>query len=375
MKRSMLVAVVVGCVASATLAQDASVLSGRDDVPFARALVVHGYPDLALRLLDVVEARAATDSGERPSIELLRLDVAQDSASRIPEPMRRKEALTSVLARRVEFIARWPGTWDAEDCERACDDLFASIGESVAAAIRLEKVDAALAVLRSEGDAIYSRIESVQRKRIAEMRASPSEDDSPLLVAIYNLARTLHLHALIHPPRSERRIGLCNDALAVLGDFSFEGEATLALLYINVETGNCLAEVGKPAEALRSFDQVIQVRESWGDKVKGVWPVTDREYVDLVCEATYRKVLVLGEQKRTSDVLDVARDWFASMPGPWNAPSSIALARELAHAQVATGDLDGALRTARKLIDIDPEGDGAAWGREIVVEIGRGTFK
>ena len=67
-----------------------------------------------------------------------------------------------------------------------------------------------------------------------------------------------------------------------------------------------------------------------------------------------------------ADAVKTGKDWFASMNRPFAPSSAGFLARELAEAQLATGDVQGAVATAQSMIREDPEGWGAFAGRELL---------
>jgi hypothetical protein len=69
---------------------------------------------------------------------------------------------------------------------------------------------------------------------------------------------------------------------------------------------------------------------------------------------------------RLDDAVRVGRAWFTSMPRPFSAMYAKSLARELATAQLATGDAKGAVATAESMIREDPDGVGGWWGRELL---------
>lgn len=364
------------------------VLNKKDDIEFAKSLVANGYPDLAERLLGVVEKTGGAASGAEAKavIELIKLDIAQEAALKIEDPVKRKDELVKVLAAKEKFIETYKGTQASEDCRNGLPDLYGTIGETIANAIKKLKDEKQLEALRSEGDAIFLRAEAASKQRIEELKAIPDRDDEAefkLQAAYYNYARTLYLHSLIFSPGSGKRIELCNAALTEYGEFELNYTETLLNIYASIDTGLCLKEIGKPAEAVASIDQAISVRESWGEKQKVVgpdnkpklvWPVGDRSIVDIVCYGMLQKMLILKEMKKQADVIAVGQDYFDSTQEPWDSPSSMAVAREVADAQYATGDAKGSIETGKEMIKVDPAGLGGVWGREVVDRAGGGTY-
>jgi tetratricopeptide (TPR) repeat protein len=363
------------------------VLNKKDDIDFAKALVANGYPDLAERLLVVVEKTGATTGPEAKAIiDLIKLDVAQDLAMKIEDLVKRKDELVKVLTAKEKFIETYKGTQASEDCRNGLPDLYGTIGETITSAIKKLKDEKVLEALRSEGDGLFLRAEAASKQRIEELKGIQDKDDETefkLQSAYYNYARTLYLHSLLFSPGSGKRIELCNAALTEFGEFELNYTETLLNIYASIDTGLCLKEIGKPSEAIASIDQAIAVRESWGEKQKVVgpdnkpkmvWPLTDRSIVDIVCYGMLQKMLILKEMKKTAEVIAVGQDFFDSTPEPWESPSSMVVAREVADAQFAAGDVKASIDTGKEMIKIDPAGIGAAWGREIVDRAGGGTY-
>lgn len=364
------------------------VLNKKDDIDFAKALVANGYPDLAERLLGVVEKTggAATGPEAKAIIDLIKLDVAQELAMKLDDLVKRKDELVKVLTAKEKFIETYKGTQASEDCRNGLPDLYGTIGETITQAIKKLKDEKVLEALRSEGDGLFLRAEAASKQRIEELKAIDPKDDDiefKLMSARYNYARTLYFHSLLFSPGSGKRIELCNSALYEYGEFDLEYTDTIFNIYAAIDVGLCLKEIGKPAEGVASIDQAIQVRESWGEKVKVtgpdnkpklVWPIGARDVVDIVCYGMLQKMLILKEMKKPADVIAVGQDFFDSTPEPWESPQSMAVAREVADAQFASGDVKGSIETGKGMIKIDPAGIGAAWGREIVDRAGGGTY-
>lgn len=388
MNRRLIAAALLVALPAFAMAQDERVLNKKDDIDFAKALVANGYPDLAERLLGVVEKTGGASSGPEAKavIDLIKLDVAQDAASKQEDLIRRKDELVKVLTAKEKFIETYKGAQAAEDCRNGLPDLYGTIGETITNAIKKTKDEKVLESLRSEGDGIFLRAEAAGKTRIEELKAQPDKDEEAefkLQSAYYNYARTLYLHSLLFSPGSGKRTELCNAALTEYGEFELNYTETLLNIYASIDTGLCLKEIGKPAEAIASIDQAIAVRQSWGDKQKVtgpdnkprmVWPMNDRSIVDIVCYGMLQKMLVLKDMKKTAEVVAVGEDYFDSTPDPWDAPQSMVVAREVADAKYAAGDVKGSIDMGKEMIKIDPAGIGAAWGREIVDRAGGGTY-
>lgn len=378
MKRRLLTAGLVLAMPAFALAQDEKVLSGnaKDDLLFADALVENGYPDLAERFLTVVEKKGAGGAEAAASIRKIRLNVAQELASKLDDMVKRKEALVKVLGEKVKFISEAKGTLAAEDVRNMLPDLYNLIGETLAAAIKKEKDPDVLEALRKEADAIFQAAEQSMRERVTELKAidpRSEDDETRLQAAEYNVARTIYFHAQVFPVGSAKRADLCNAAIKEYQEYDLNYNDSLFNFYGYIDTGLCYKELGKPDDAVSMFDSAIKVREYYGEQEKGVYPIP-REIVDLVCYAMLQKMVLFREQKQAAKIIPVGKEFFATTPEPWASQQSMAVAKEMAEAQLATGDLKGAAETAKTMIDVDPNGYGGQLGRDIRDRSGEGSF-
>ena len=379
MKLRLLTAGIVLAMPLAALAQDKSVLNDRDDIDFAKALVANGYPDLAERLLNVVEKSGKQGGQAKSQIAALKLDVAQDAASKIEDLIKRKDALVKVLADKEKFLEEFKGTDAAEDVRNALPDLYDLIGQTIVAALKKEKDEKVLDALRAEGDAIFLKAEQVMKQRIVDLKgiADPTEaDTNKLQSARFNYPQTMYYHALLFPAASAKRIDLCKGAMAELDEFLLDYESNdnpaFLVFYANILYGQCLKEIGVPDEAIKMFEKTIGLRESWGPKTdKGFWPIPPgfRDIVDIVCYGLLQKTLVLRDQKKFDEVVKLGKEYFASIAKPFGAPSSMNLANELCEAQIALGD-KGAPDTAKMMIKEDENGLGGFLGRALLEKMG-----
>jgi tetratricopeptide (TPR) repeat protein len=350
------------------------VLSGKDDIEFATALREAGYPDLAQRLLEVVKKRPGAGKDADAAIKGLELDVAQDEARRIDDVVRRKDALVKVLRDKQKFVEEFKSTRAGEDVRNMLPDLYGVIGETFAAAIKREKDERALESLRAEGESLFAQGEEAGQKRVEEMASLPdkTEDDRmKWMAASYNACRLIYLHALLYSPGSGKRQELADKAIKAYDEFDLEfggEESSLIPYFAMIDVGICQKELGKTKDALQSFDRAIAIR---GEPSKaGVYEL-DRDIQDIVCYAMLQKMLALKEQKEFAKVAETGRDYLKTMKKPFDSGQAMSVAKELADAQIASGDAKGALGTAEMMIKEDPAGIGNAWGKDIQERLGK----
>jgi tetratricopeptide (TPR) repeat protein len=389
--RRILSAALVVSLPAFAMAQDASVLNKKDDADFAKALVAKGYPDLAERLLAVIEKNGGGDA-TKGIAELIRLDIAQDVASKIDDPVKRKDALLKVLADKQKFIDGNRGSPGARDCANGLPDLYGMIGETIAAAIRKEKDEKVLDQLREQGSNVFQKAEEAAKARMADAKAPYAEAPDNLELenvyagAYYNYCRTLYLHTLLYTPGSGKRKELAEIALKEYGEFELTFTETIFNIYASIDTGLILKDLNQDKDALDALDMAIRVRENFGEKVKEaaaakpggkprmVWPISP-DVADIVAYGILQKMLVLKEMKKTDDMIAVAEDYDATMPAPWEPQSCINIYRELAEAKLAAGDTKACIDIADQMLQVDPNGFGGLVGRELKDRAGGGTFK
>ncbi len=366
--------------ATRAFAQDEKVL-GRDDVDFAQALADNHYPDLAKRLLAVLaKTGKSTDKGAIGAIDL---NIAQDEAMKIEDLAARKAALTDVLAKKEKFVEDNKGSPSGEDMRNTLPDLYSLLGETFTALIKKETDERKIEALRSEGDGIFVKAEGAIQTRIDALKAlnptQDSDDYARLRAARYNQPHLRYFHALLYAPGSAKRKELCDQAEKEYEEFDLDfytDDAPMIVYYAYVDVGLCLKELEKNKEAIASFDKVIQLRGSYGEidpKTKAYpIPPAARDLLDIVCYATYQKILLLKDAKNLAEVVKVGKDYFTTIPDPFGSSSSMLLAKELAEAQLALGDSKGAVETGKGMKAKDPAGIGAIWGQDLAERAGGG---
>lgn len=383
MNRRVLTAALVVALPAYAAAQDASVLNKKDDIEFAKALVEKGYPDLAERLLAVIEKQGGSGAEAKATGELIRLDVAQDAALKLDDLVKRIEALDKVLSDKIKFADANKGTASAEDCRNRLPDLYGALIESINSAIRKEKDDKALDKLREKGEKLCTQAEEAAKAREAEAKANwekdPENEDAKFAyeAASYNACRTLYLHTQLYTLGSGKRNETIETALKAYDEFELNVSDSIFNIYASIDTGNCLKDLGKPKEALDSLDRAIAARQSFGDKDKktGRWPIGSRDITDIVAYGMFQKMLVLKDMKQQSEMIAVAEDYDATTPDSWETTSALNIYRELAEAKLAAGDTKACLDIAAKMQENDPNGVMGATGRDLKDRAGGGSFK
>jgi len=349
---------------------------GRDDFEFAQGLNDEGYQDLALSLLRLVEEQGG--AVEPGLFRRTRLDWAQDDASQIDDPIRRRDALVAVLHGKQRFVDDFKETPEADRVGDAMPELLNLIGETFIVAIKSESDERTIEALRTEGDGIFMQADAALQSRIDALKAlTPAlytDDYARLRAARYNQPHLRYYQALLYAPGSAKRTELCEKAAMEYEEFDRDynsDDAPMIIYYAYVDLGLCLKELGKNKEAIESLDKVICLRESYGDadETTGVLPIPSEanDIVDLICYSVFQKVRVLSDSNQVAAAVAAAKDYFATIPEPFDARSSLLLARALGDAQLDLGDAKGAADTARRMIRVDwYTGVAAQWGRDLL---------
>jgi len=335
MTRPLLAAIVLAALAASTAFGQDETIDRPDEIEFARALVEHGYPDLAERFLGMLVRRGERGSKATAPARLGLLEARRRSAMRLEGPAARRRALRDVLAETDAFIDAYADTAASRLCREGLAQLCGAIGDATTACVQTATDAAAAEELRADADAIFRRAEREAQTSIAALEARVARGEpfeAELFDARWAAPRLLYRHALLFPRGSADRKALCESALRAFEEF--EGGWGLATLRPDIDVALCLHELGRDESALETLDRVIRVRESFGEKEAGVWPVGDREVVAIVCEAMHRKFRMLRELGRDDAALATGADYFVSTRDALSVPSAPRFACELAVALI-----------------------------------------
>ena len=208
-------------------AQTSRSILAKDNVAFSRDLFTAGFPELADRVckaLDEAEKKGSIDPTEAIAVKFLRLDLRLDAASREPDLIARTNLMKAVLKEKVDLIDEHKRTSTAQEARNDLPETYRRLGETLTAALQKAQDPAVAASLRTEGLAIFTQAETALKERIETLKDILKAPNVPnealmeqqLMVANYNLARTLYFHSLLYAkddPKHNEAVDAAVDAL------------------------------------------------------------------------------------------------------------------------------------------------------------------
>jgi hypothetical protein len=344
----------------------------RDDLDFARALVRHGYPDLAEELLAEIESAKRPDQDPLQA-GAVRLELRGFEAYAETDPIRQGELLQALVADMEAFVQKNPGTPAAENISERLLELYRGFGERVAGLLRDEETAAEAEKLRAAADTMFQRAADTLKKdytaKVAERDAQDPENPDPeldrrVMLAAYNLARTYYFHGqlLQETFAKQRRLDAALDTLA---DIQLDFPDQLLCYEGYIYEGLCHKELGDPEAALDSFDFAIGLRDTYERGSNGLFQIAP-EAADIVSSGVLQKMLLLNELGRPADAVGAARDFAETIPEAAQTLKGLSILVQEAEALRALGDEKELAAAAQRLIEIDPRGPGGELGRELL---------
>ena len=356
-------------------AQSSAVL-GRDNAAFARALADEGFDDLAEGMSRVIQTQPGLEgTDEGLEIEALALNLRQMRAQREPDPLKRRDLLIQIIADKNGFVEGHSRTRSAEYVRGAMPESYLQLGETLTAAIDAEADLAKQTELREDGLRRFTEAEKLIEDRIERLEERASEGsisasyaERQLAIASYGLARTRYFHALLYNDGDPEQKKVLEEAIDGFSNFALDYGDFLQSYEGLVYQGLCDKRLGDTDLALDDFDGAIALREGYVADAQGVYGAPP-EAVDIVSWAVQEKMRLLNELEEPGRSLEVADDYFKTLPDPLQAARGLAVLFGAARAHQELGDLDAARDAAQKLIELDPEGQYGAQGRRLISEL------
>ncbi|MSR46853.1 MAG: hypothetical protein EXS13_07305 [Planctomycetes bacterium] len=365
---------------------DDKYILGNDDTDFARELARAGYPDLADGICKAIELSAGDDPIKKSAAELLRIDLQVDAVQRERDPKKRVNTLLEIVKAKESFGERNKGTELGDKVVRDLPELYRIVGEGVAAAIQGEEDPANAAKLRAEGSELFKRAERALNQKLSELENVDSgnvkeeidfddllngiadvEATGPAaqmkMLTLYGLIRTYYFHALLLDPADPEREILFNRSIQQFKEFQVDFSNELACYEGYVYEGLSYDGMGKSVEAVSAYESAIGVRELFDRGSNDVWLMTP-EASDIVSWAVLQKMLAQRKLNDHKAAIATADDYLATTPEPYAAMKGLAVLVTKADACNDAQDAVALEATAKKLIEIDPQGLGGKKGRE-----------
>lgn len=351
----------------------------RHDLEFARALVRNGYPDLADELLTTIERGKTRSKDDGLFAQALRLELAEFDAYSLPDPLQQGQALERVVEDMERFVQEHPGSAAADSLSDRLLGLYRAFGERVAAMLANEDTAAEGKKLRGAGEKMFERaIDSLKTERegIETKRGQLEEPDYALegraMLVAYNLARAYYFHAQILDDDFLRTTRLKN-ALGVLQDIQLEFSNQLLCYEGYIYEGLSRRDLNQPGEALLAFDYGIGLRDTYERGANGLYMIAP-DAADIVSSAVLQKMILLQQQGNPTAAVEVAKDFFATIPNAGLTLKGLAILGQQAEALKKLDDSKGVEAVAQRMIELDPRGPGGERGRELLGAAASGSL-
>ncbi len=373
MIRSIGASVLVVLVAGTATAQS-SVILGQENVEFARALFVAGYPDLADGVCRVIESESPAGLGDL-QVQALRFELRLAAAEDEQDLVKRKELIQAILTDAGAFIEANSRARAASMVREMLPEAYLQLGETLTALQDRETDPTKIAQIREEGRSSYTQAEDSLRERIERFKERLTSQGSltdyetgQYQQAWYNLGRTFYFHALLHPQGDPEGNKLLKDARDTFLLFGLEYSNLLSNYEGYIYQGLCSERLKEPKSALEEYEYAISLRDFYEPTAEGVFEVSPQE-ADVISGATMRKVKLLTELGKPRDAIAAAEDFFATIPEPLQTSSGAAVLLARAQAEIKAGDIVKAAETAQELMSFDSSGPWSQRARELLAQL------
>ncbi|HTE06123.1 MAG TPA: hypothetical protein VK824_08005, partial [Planctomycetota bacterium] len=352
---------------------------GHDQAQFARKLKDAGYGDLAELYCANAEKYLAPGEKEAATLRSVHLDLQVDLATRLRDPIQKKDELKRLLKEKVDFIDAYPGSPEAKDAEQNLPEVYRQLGEAYANALQKSEDPSAVRDLRAEGAEVFERGEGAlgsSLETLNEKAADPDLSDADVdtlhnqqAAAQYNLGRTYYFHASLLGSGDMEGEKLYQQCIDTFSDFGLNYSDTLLNYSGLIFTGLSHKALGQNDEALQAFDESIALTELFDTDKQGKSMVTE-DGADIISSAVLQKMLLLAEMKRPEDARATADEFFKVIRNPERTEQGLPLLLARMNAEIAAGDTEASTKTAKLLIQVDRNGP---FGAQAGIILGSGS--
>jgi tetratricopeptide (TPR) repeat protein len=377
--RPLILSLLVLAFAASTARADDKYVLGKDDEAFARELSRFGYPDLASDLAAKIKTvRGTATSG------ILDIDLKFDQAMRERDVKKRVALLMEVVKLKEAFGEQNKGTDVGDEVLQSLPDNYRVIGESIAAAIQTEQDPKAVEQMRTDGHELFKRAEralnlslaDLEKKKKAEEEKAVADQQDPFAepeegeaarkykITLYSQIRTAYFHALLLEPTDPDRTVYLNRALSQFQEFQFDYAQDYLCYEGFIYEGLCHAALGNLDAAISSFDAALHLRDNF-ERTAGSWDLP-KEAGDIVSNAALQKMMVLSKKGDDKAAIATADDFLNTFRGAEGSLKGLAVLAAKADACQRTGDTAALEATAKKLLELDPQGLGGQKAKELL---------
>ncbi len=353
---------------------------GRDDADFAARLLDAGYKDLFESFATKMPKDLSGGANEAPNIKLRiisRLNAANDEA----DPVKKRDELLGVLNDINDLVTSFPRSDEALWGREVQPDVYRMISDAYAALIKKETETSHKEELRLKAQELFSDAKKKLKTRVEELtqqRADPTitqqQSDfltEQILAARYSISKLEYFNSKLYGPDEADRENHLKLAISEFEDFFLEFDKYYQHYEGAVYVGLCYRDLGKPEDALSSFDDAISLRGNWGDldPKTGQYPVEpeSQEIVaNLVGNAVLQKIKLFGDQKDLAHATETYDDFFKTIPKADQSRDALAIRAALMKVQFDSGETDAAMRSAGEIQKLDPNGPYGQLARQMI---------
>ena len=358
--------------------QSADVL-GKRNAAFLNGLWQAGYVEYADKIGQLVAA-SNLPADEKKVVEAAHTKLKIAIAAQKGDAKERRDLVLKVIDEKTALLgSATPGSEAAVELLGELVDQYRLLADAVSEMLAQEKDPAAQVEIRKAAVERFTAAQADLKDRKKAYAPLRSDDkpgsEVPLLVAFYGLGKVCYYQALIHPAESLAAKHLIEESVTTLEDFDLEFGDTLAGFEAKLMMALCQKRLGDAATALDLCDDSIALRERFDhDKKTGIYQV-DPNAADVIAAAVLQKTLFLKDQNEHGKIVDVTKDYFATIPQGLEAMQGKAVLAAQGDAYFMLGDSTAATAVAQKLIETDPKGFWGYRGQQLLSNLiasGRG---
>ena len=352
--------------------QSADVLGKRNNA-FLNGLWQAGYIEYADKIGELVAASNLPEA-EKKAVEASHTKLKIAIAANAGDAETRFKLVIKVIDEKTALLgAAAPGSEASINLLSEVVDQYRLLSDAVSEWLAQEKDPAKQVAIRKDAVERFTAAQAdlkERKKAYAPLREDEKQgSEVPLLVAFYGLGKVCYYQALIHPAESLAAKHLIEESVSTLEDFDLEFGDTLAGFEAKLMMALCQKRLGDASTALELCDDAIALRERFDhDKKNNIWQV-DPNAADVIAAAVLQKTLFLKDQNEHGKIIEVTKDYFATIPNALEAQQGKAVLAAQGEALFMSGDTAAATAVAQRLIENDPKGFWGYRGQKLLSDI------
>jgi tetratricopeptide (TPR) repeat protein len=288
-----------------------------DDVDFARALVQHGYVDLANEYCKRIENDPKTSAEDKAGIQLILAEIFAKTATQKEDASEASGDLDKAIKVLEDFIKNNGSHPRSPEAKFTIGILLRQKGDMIVAQLKKTQDSSKKSELVSAGDSAFktaeSYFESLQKeyksmkdawwqktngRQPTPEEAKEEEDISyNLMDSIYNVPRTLYSHCLLYESGSKEKKELAEKAVLGFMDFELDYQDRMKAFESSVFWALTYKELGDFDKVYQRFDFTISLK----DLIPPPLPDDARE---VILTGFYYKATTYNEQRKFQDAIN-----------------------------------------------------------------------